>query len=79
MPYFIHNVKAVRLSIKRVLYMKIIDNDIKAGDFKKVYLLYGQERYLIKQYRDKLIKAMVSEGDSMNFSSFEGDGSTRRR
>ncbi len=28
--------------------MKTIDNDIKAGDFKKVYLLYGQERYLIK-------------------------------
>ena len=54
--------------------MKTIDNDIKAGDFKKVYLLYGQERYLIKQYRDKLIKAMVSEGDSINFSSFEGDG-----
>ena len=26
------------------------------------------------QYRDKLIKAMVSEGDRMNFSSCEGDG-----
>ena len=71
---FFTQCKAARLSIKRVLYMKTIDNDIKAGDFKKVYLLYGQERYLIKQYRDKLIKAMVSEGDSMNFSSFEGDG-----
>ena len=34
--------KVVRLSIKRVLYMKTIDNDIKAGDFKKVYLLYGR-------------------------------------
>ena len=54
--------------------MKTIDNDIKNMDFKKVYLLYGQERYLIKQYRDKLIKAMVNDGDSMNFSSFEGDG-----
>lgn len=54
--------------------MKTIDNDIKAGDFKKVYLLYGQERYLIKQYRDKLIKAMVNDGDTMNFSTFEGDG-----
>ncbi len=54
--------------------MKTIDNDIKAQDFKKVYLLYGQERYLIKQYRDKLVKAMVNEGDTMNFSSFEGDG-----
>ena len=54
--------------------MKTIDNDIKNMDFKKAYLLYGQERYLIKQYRDKLIKAMVNDGDSMNFSSFEGDG-----
>lgn len=27
--------------------MKTIDNDIKAGDFKKVYLLYGQELSLI--------------------------------
>lgn len=27
--------KVVRLSIKRVLYMKTIDNDIKAGDFKR--------------------------------------------
>ena len=54
--------------------MKTIDNDIKAGEFKKVYLLYGEERYLIRQYRDKLIKAMVKENDTMNFSSFEGDG-----
>lgn len=36
--------------------MKTIDNDIKAGDFKKVYLLYGQERYLIKQYREQADK-----------------------
>ena len=54
--------------------MKTIDNDIKAGEFKKVYLLYGQESYLIKQYRDKLIKAMVNEGDTMNFSTYEGEG-----
>lgn len=52
--------------------MKTIDNDIKNMDFKRVYLLYGQERYLIKQYRDKLIKAMVNDGDSMNFSSVRG-------
>ena len=49
--------------------MKTIDNDIKAGDFKKVYLLYGQERYLIKQYRDKLIKAKVRDGDSKNLTT----------
>lgn len=53
--------------------MKTIDNDIKRQEFKKVYLLYGEERYLIRQYRDKLKNAMASPDDTMNFSSFEGD------
>lgn len=52
--------------------MKSIDNDIKTGEYKKVYLLYGEESYLIRQYRDKLLKALVPEGDTMNFSAFEG-------
>ena len=53
--------------------MKTIDNDIKTGQFKQIYLLYGEEQYLIRQYRDKLKKAMVAEDDTMNFSSFEGN------
>ena len=53
--------------------MKTIDNDIKRQEFKKVYLLYGEERYLIRQYRDKLKKALVSPDDTMNFSAFEGE------
>lgn len=53
--------------------MKTIDNDIKAGELKKVYLLYGKERYLIRQYRDKLVNAISSKDDTMNFSSFEGE------
>jgi DNA polymerase-3 subunit delta len=52
--------------------MKTIDNDIKTGQLKKVYLLYGEETYLLRQYRDKLKKALVSEDDTMNFSAFEG-------
>lgn len=52
--------------------MKTIDNDIKAGQLKQVYLLYGEEQYLIRQYRDKLKRAMVSDDDTMNFSAFEG-------
>ena len=52
--------------------MKTIDEDIKYGQFKTVYLLYGQEAYLKKQYKDKLRKALVSEGDNMNFSVYEG-------
>ncbi len=53
--------------------MKTIDNDIKTGQLKRAYLLYGQERYLVRQYRDKLIKAMIPEGDTMNLSRYEGE------
>ncbi|MBQ0043260.1 MAG: DNA polymerase III subunit delta [Lachnospiraceae bacterium] len=52
--------------------MKQIDNDIQNGTIKNIYLLYGQERYLIMQYKDKIVKALVSDGDTMNFSKFEG-------
>ena len=34
--------------------MKVISDDIKKGEFKSVYLLYGEEEYLKKQYRDRL-------------------------
>lgn len=53
--------------------MKTIDNDIKMGQFKPVYLLYGEETYLIRQYRQKLVQALVAEGDTMNFARFEGN------
>lgn len=54
--------------------MKTIDADIKAGSFAPVYLLYGEEAYLKRQYRDKLKKALTQEGDTMNTSVFEGKG-----
>lgn len=53
--------------------MKTIDNDIKNGQIKRAYLLYGEESYLIRQYRDKLKKAMVPEGDTMNFTAYSGE------
>ena len=52
--------------------MKSIDEDIKNGQFKKLYLLYGDEDYLKKQYRDKLVHALVAEGDTMNFAKYDG-------
>lgn len=58
----------------KIVVMKTIDNDIKSGQIKKVYLLYGEEIYLIKQYRDKLKKALVAEADTMNFTAYEGAG-----
>ena len=39
--------------------MKVISDDIKKGEFKSVYLLYGEEEYLKKQYRDRLKNAIA--------------------
>ena len=52
--------------------MKTIDNDIKMEQLKNVYLLYGTEDYLKRQYRDKLKHALVEPDDTMNFSAYEG-------
>ena len=52
--------------------MKTIDEDIKSGQFKRVYLLFGEEAYLKHQYKRRLKQALVASDDTMNFSSFEG-------
>ena len=59
-----------RFSRGRLVSMEKINADIKANEFKPVYLLYGDEPYLKKQYEDKLIKAVVSD-DTMNYSFFD--------
>ena len=38
--------------------MKNIQADIKSGNFKQVYLLYGEEAYLKQQYKQNLVKTM---------------------
>lgn len=53
--------------------MKTINEDIKEGKFKRAYLLFGEEDYLKKNYKDKLIKAVSGE-DTMNSSFYEGKG-----
>ncbi len=52
--------------------MKVINEDIKKGEFKSVYLLYGEEEYLKKQYKDRLKKAVAGD-DTMNYSYFDGE------
>ena len=52
--------------------MQRINEDIKNGNFRQMYLLYGEEAYLRKQYRDRLKKAMISDDDTMNYSYLEG-------
>ncbi len=52
--------------------MKSLNEDLKTGNFKQVYLLYGDEGYLKKQYKQRFIKAMLPEGDTMNYAYYEG-------
>lgn len=54
--------------------MKTIIENIKAQQFHNAYLLYGEEDYLKKVYRDRLLRAMISEDDTINFSKYEGKG-----
>ena len=53
--------------------MQTINEDIKNGTFKPVYLLYGEEAFLKQSYKKKL-RAAISGDDTMNYNYFEGKG-----
>lgn len=52
--------------------MQRINEDIKNNTFSQVYLLFGEEAYLRKQYKDKLKSALSADGDTMNCHYYEG-------
>ena len=54
--------------------MKSLNEDLKTGQLKQIYLLYGEEAYLKKQYKDKLHYAIVPPDDTMNYAYYEGKG-----
>lgn len=58
--------------------MKTIDEDIKTGNFKQSYLLYGEEGYLKRQYKDKLRAALAAPDDTMNVTRYEGKDTNPR-
>lgn len=52
--------------------MKDLQKDIQTENWQRVYLLFGEEEYLKRQYRIKLLKALCPEEDTMNYSMFAG-------
>ena len=52
--------------------MQQLIQDLKNQTYKQMYLLYGEEDYLRKQYRDKLKETLVSPDDTMNYHYYEG-------
>ncbi len=53
--------------------MKVISEDIKNGTFQPVYLLYGDEQFLIRSCKKRLKDALVGD-DTINCQTFVGSG-----
>ncbi len=51
--------------------MNGINEQIRNHTFRQLYLLYGEEQYLVQQYKQKLKTALIGD-DTMNYSYFEG-------
>lgn len=51
--------------------MQTLNQDIKEKAFKQVYLLFGDEPYLVGSYKKRLREAIAGD-DTMNFNYFEG-------
>ena len=58
-------------------YTNPIEEDLRSGQMKRFYLLYGTEDYLKKQYREKLERYFLPEGDTMNRTVFSGTSFTK--
>ncbi len=53
--------------------MQTLNEDIKKREFKPVYLLWGEEEFLKRSYKNRLREA-ITGGDTMNYNFFEGKG-----
>lgn len=53
--------------------MDIINNHIESGSYSNIYLMGGEEVYLLYQYRDKLLGSLTDIEDSMNYCAFKGE------
>ena len=51
--------------------MQTLNQDIKERTFKQVYLLCGDEPFLVSSYKKRLREAIAGD-DTMNFNYFEG-------
>ena len=53
--------------------MQTLNEDLKSGQFRRTYLLFGEEAFLKKSYKNRL-KEAITGGDAMNYNYFEGKG-----
>ena len=55
------------------IQMQTLNQDIKNGSFRPVYLLYGDETFLVRSYKNRLTEAIAGDV-TMNFNYVEGQG-----
>lgn len=53
--------------------MQTLNQDIKTGNFRRFYLLFGEEEFLKQSYKRRLREAVAGD-DTMNYNYFEGKG-----
>ena len=53
--------------------MQTLNEDLKSGNFRTVYLLFGEEGFLKKSYKNRL-KDAITGGDTINYHYYEGKG-----
>lgn len=51
--------------------MKVLNEDIKNGNFHHIYLIYGEEGYLCRQFTSRLVQAIAGD-DTMNCTWMKG-------
>ena len=49
-----------------------LNEELGSGDYRRVYLISGEQAYLRLQNRDKLVRALMGDGDAMNLSRYSG-------
>ncbi|MBU2701475.1 DNA polymerase-3 subunit delta [Sporomusaceae bacterium BoRhaA] len=53
-----------------------LQKDLKAGKIKPLYLLYGEEPYLFKEYQEQILKVLLTPDErDMNLITFDQDPS----
>lgn len=53
--------------------MQTLNEDLKNGSFRTAYLLFGEESFLKKSYKNRL-KDAITGGDTINYHYYEGKG-----
>ncbi len=52
---------------------EILRKEIQKGKIKPVYLLFGDDSYLVNHYSSLIVKKTISPNDPFNYHHFEGD------